>query len=92
MPQIEQKKSTDKFFDTSDMLEVICMLYQDIEPIVITSDKTDPRRQVFTFAKSKQLERILEKLANDTLEVKPAKFLQVYKTFKNQLKYRNRKP
>lgn len=76
------EKMDDKYYSTSDLGHAAAIsLFFPIEKI----DRTNPRRAVFVFKRTKDLEEIVEKYWRKELRVDPLEYFLVLRAIKSRL-------
>ena len=74
--------NNDKNYQTSDLcLASAISLFQPIEKI----DKTNPKRVIFIFQKTNEVESIIEDYWNKELKVEPQSYFQQLKIIKSRI-------
>ena len=77
-----RKTMMEKLFSTSDLsLAATISLQYPIESL----DKTNPRRVLFIFKNSKQIEKLVDSYQRNELEVEPLSFFNQLKNIKSRI-------
>ena len=75
--------SPSKYFQSTDISLCACLLVFDFK--VIDMDKSNPRRIVFFFKKTKEIENFSKKYYQHELQVEPMRFFQCLKELKARI-------
>lgn len=78
--------NTQNYIQTTDQSTVVCLYHLGTK--IESIDRSNPKRVVFIFKKSKKVLGVMKKLDDGTLKVEPVSFLEDLKKVKGKI-YQN---